>query len=207
MRADDNLKRSFTRSDAWGGEIGGLPGMIYEATADDGSPIRRIHSFSGNEPNSFFYNHAGNTYSDLSGLSGLNTIADSRAFGQLDYNRDGWPDIVLVNANTPQLNLYRNNIGRIGSTHDRPRQPNVIAVRLVGGNHSADTKLGIACRDGYGAIVTVDMGRHRLMREHRCGDGFAAQNSRTLLIGLGESQLAHSVSVRWPSGKTQTIEK
>ncbi|MFM1558446.1 MAG: ASPIC/UnbV domain-containing protein [Roseibacillus sp.] len=44
----------------------------------------------------------------------------------------------------------------------------------------------------------------KLHREVRCGDGFAAQNSRVTLIGIGNHKNA-SVSVVWPSGKESRI--
>jgi hypothetical protein len=63
-----------------------------------------------------------------------------------------------------------------------------------------------SCRDGYGAVVTVELADRRLVREHRCGEGFAAQNSSTLLIGIGDNPAASRVSVRWPSEQTQQID-
>jgi hypothetical protein len=55
--------------------------------------------------------------------------------------------------------------------------------------------------DGYGAVasVTVD-DTLSLLREHRCGEGFAAQISDTMIIGLGEHRTAKKLTVTWPSG-------
>src|SRR6185295_16134148 len=61
-----------------------------------------------------------------------------------------------------------------------------------------------ACRDGYGARVTVDLGNGKLIREHRCGDGWSTQNSATMIIGVGAHTNVPSVKVKWPSGKTES---
>ena len=52
--------------------------------------------------------------------------------------------------------------------------------------------------------VEVDVGGRTLLREHRAGEGFSAQNSATLIVGLGAHQRAErAVRVRklWPSGR------
>ena len=74
-------------------------------------------------------NFRGGRFSDLSTLSGLDSEADGRSFVWWDYDRDGWLDIALVNANRPLLNLFRNQIG------EQPGAANqqMIGIRLVGG--------------------------------------------------------------------------
>jgi len=36
------------------------------------------------------------------------------------------------------------------------------------------------------------------------GGSYFSQNSLTLYFGLGKSQKAHRIEVRWPAGETQT---
>lgn len=76
----------------------------------------------------------------------------------------------------------------------------------MGGNQAARPDGSWSARDGYGALVTVELDDARLVREHRAGEGFAAQNSATLLIGIGDHRRARSVTVRWPSGVEQRVE-
>ena len=69
-------------------------------------------SWSGNERNFFFVGGLpGNQFADLSAVSGLDDPADGRGFSLLDFDRDGWPDIILAAANMvrPQFFYYRNN--------------------------------------------------------------------------------------------------
>lgn len=203
MRSDDSLARSsFRLSPEWkrGRADGALQPHIDARLAgvERRGDTLVVHSLSGNERNHYFANRGGRSFDDRSALSGLDTPADSRGFAVLDYDRDGWPDIALVNANQPLFNLYRNEMPAAGRTGG------MIAVRFVGGNRSASPSSEFGCRDGYGAQLTADLGDQKIIREHRCGDGFAAQHSATMILGLGARTAARSISVRWPSGRTTT---
>ena len=210
MRKDPELAQTLGRSEDWKFDVNTgrqneeiVQRYTRESVDRDGS--RFYHSFSGHERNRFFLNHHGERFTDISAISGLDNIADGRAFVLWDFDRDGWQDIALVNANTPLLNIYRNEIGsRAGGNNSAP--PPMIAVRFVGGNHTAKPSKEFGPRDGYGALVRVTLDEMTITREHRCGEGFAAQNSATMLIGIGNHPVAKSVVVRWPSGKTQSIE-
>ena len=138
----------------------------------------------------------GRSFADISGLSGLDNPADSRGFAVLDYDRDGWQDVALVNANQPLFNLYHNEMPATGL------RGGMIAIRFVGGNRTPGPSKEFACRDGYGARVKVDLGDTKLIREHRCGDGWSTQNSATMIVGIGSHTNVASVTVQWPSGKT-----
>lgn len=152
---------------------------------------------SGLERNHLFLNREGRSFEDVSPLSGLDSKADSRGFAILDYDRDGWSDVAFVNTNAPFLELHRNEIGRQGGTG------RAIALRFVGGNRSAAPSQEWSARDGYGALVALRAGALEVVREHRAGEGFAAQNSAALLVGIGARERADLVRVRWPSGRVQ----
>jgi hypothetical protein len=130
----------------------------------------------------------------------LDNPADSRGFAVLDYDRDGYQDIALVNANQPLFNLYHNEMATAGLAGG------MIAIRFVGGNRTSAPSKEFACRDGYGARVAVDLGDQKLIREHRCGDGWSIQNSAAMIVGIGSHTNVPSVSVKWPSGKTTATQ-
>ena len=160
-------------------------------------------SFSGHERNKLFLNVAGSRFEDVSGVSGLDAETDGRAFAVFDYDRDGWQDIAIVNANAPLLELFRN---RVGSDSDRPAAENqIVALRFVGSNREAVASPGRSNRDGIGTLVKLRVGDQTLQREVRGGEGFASQNSATMIIGIGKHDLADEVVVRWPSGVVQTL--
>lgn len=172
------------------------PGLPGRAFADGVSQ-------SGREPNRLFLNIDSRRFVDVSGVSGLDHEADGRAFAWLDYDRDGWRDVAVVNANAPLLQLFRN---RIGDDTDADDEAGVVALAFVGANHGAQAAAGRSNRDGFGARVEIDLGERKLVREHRAGEGFAAQNSATLLVGIGGQPEAEGITVHWPSGVVQRVE-
>ena len=158
---------------------------------------------SGRERNHLFLNVEGRAFEDLSLLSGADDPADGRSFAVLDYDRDGWLDLAVANANAPLFQLFRNQLGTPSSD---PNGTSMLALRFVGGNHTSVADPKLSARDGFGAVVEIISGERRIVREHRAGEGFAAQNSSTLLVGLGDAERADGLIVRWPSGQTQTLD-
>jgi len=175
----------------------GPPALGEGRTPDDGV------SFSGHERDVLFLNLGGGRFKDVSGVSGADNPGDGRVFALLDFDRDGWWDIAEINANAPSLVLYRN---RFGANDAWRASHGVIALRFVGANGEAKPTRGASNRDGFGALVTVHLGDRSLVREHRAGEGFAAQNSSTMLIGVGDARAAGTITVRWPSGKVQKLD-
>jgi thiol-disulfide isomerase/thioredoxin len=208
VRTDSNLaRRSFRFSEEWRRRTGDAPltpqidRRLQGGREEDGRYV--VHSLSGMERNHFFANRDGKTFSDLSLISGIDNPADSRGFVLLDYDHDGWQDLALVNANEPLFSIYRNQMGEAEGKADH----HVIAIRFEGGARGeASPNESYACRDGYGALVTADLGDLTIKREHRCGEGYSVQNSRTMVIGIGSREKVSSLTVRWPSGKTATQE-
>lgn len=160
-------------------------------------------SLSGLERNRLWINLDGREFVDISGVSAFDDPADGRAVALLDYDLDGWVDLAVVNANAPLLQLFRNRIGELGDSG--PAEPPVIGVRFVGGNHEPAPSDSWSNRNGIGASVRVSLGDVTLVREQRGGEGFAAQHSETLLIGIGQHTAADLVTVTWPSGRQQTL--
>lgn len=205
VRADENLARSsFRFSPEWKrtpppDSLGPQIDARLVGVERQGDRIA-VHSLHPGERNRYFANHGGRSFADVSGLTGLDNPADSRGFAVLDYDRDGWLDLALVNANQPLFNLYHNEMTVAGL------RGGMIALRFVGGNHASVPSTQYACRDGFGARVAVDLGDQRIVREHRCGEGWSTQNSATMCIGIGSHAAAASVSVRWPSGKSGFVQ-
>ncbi len=205
VRTDENMSRpSFRFSPEWKRTAG--PDNLGPQIDARLSGFERqgdrvaVHSLNGNERNHYFANLGGRAFADVSALSGLDNPADSRGFAVLDYDRDGWQDVALVNANQPLFNLYRSEMAASG------RRGGVVALKFVGGSRTSAPNPEFSNRDGFGARVTVDLGDLRVVREQRCGDGWSTQNSPTLLVGVGARTNARSITVRWPSGKITTTE-
>ena len=159
------------------------------------------NSLSGKERNHLFLSCRAEQFAEMSPLSGLDHEGDSRSFAVLDYDRDGWLDIALMNANAPKFQLFRNGIGALADAE----AGNFVAVRLVGGAKGAKPSEGWSNRDGVGARVELEAGGLTLGRERALGRGLAAQNTATLLVGIGTSERADALRVRWPSGRTTDV--
>ncbi len=182
------------------GKSGDLKGVLIESRG-----LGNGASFSGNEINHFWLNDEGKDFIYLAGISGADHSGDSRAMALLDYDRDGYEDFVLINANRPTLQLYRNNVGDMLQAKGKdPAIP--IFVQFVGGNRTAKASQDWGPRDGYGAKVWVELEGKKWLREFRCGEGLGSQNSNTLALGIGKAPKADRLTVLWPNGKQQVIE-
>ena len=146
--------------------------------------IRSDYSWSGYERNVCYANNRDGTFTDVSGVIGLDFLEDGRSFALTDFNHDGRQEIFLKNRNGPQLRLLRNIMSDL---------PASLIVRLRGGTGSN--------RDAIGAAVTVETASGKQTKFLQAGSGFLSQHSKELFFGLGETKGSVSVSVRWPSGK------
>ncbi len=178
---------------------------LFGASGESGRDIGSSNSLSGNERNHLFLNLEGRSFEDVSAISGLDHPADGRAAAALDYDRDGWLDFAVTNANSPLFQLFRNQVASVRGAEARDH--GMVALRFVGANRSASRAEGKSNRDGFGAVFEIRVDGATLLREHRAGDGFAAQNSATELVGLGEAAGVDELRVRWPSGVVQTREQ
>src|SRR2546430_2992293 len=149
--------------------------------------IRSDHSWSGYERNTLYANNGDGTFSDISGISGLDFLDDSRTFVLADLNHDGRLEVVVKNRTGPQLRILQNNMSAIGDS---------ICFRLRGVKSN---------RDAIGSAVTVQNGDLRQTKYLQAGTGFLAQHSKELFFGLGKSARSISATIRWPSGGSQTF--
>jgi hypothetical protein len=104
------------------------------------------------------------------------------AFGDLD--NDGRTDIVLTPSNET-VTLLRNR-------HETGHH--WLGLRLVGRPY----------RDAVGARLTLEVGGRQLLRAVKGGGSYLSSADRRVLFGLGPEEKIGRLTVRWPSGKTQT---
>jgi tetratricopeptide (TPR) repeat protein len=149
--------------------------------------IRADGTWSGFERNVFYANNRDGTFSDVSGVVGMDFPEDGRAFALADFDHDGRQEVFLKNRNGPQLRIMKNVIEHL---------PPSIAFRLRG------TKSN---RDAIGAAVTVETEAGRQTRMLQAGSGFLSQHSKEIFFGLGEAKGPARASVRWPSGLVQDL--
>jgi thiol-disulfide isomerase/thioredoxin len=154
--------------------------------------------WSAHERDQSFLNKDGKSFMTISGLSGLNDPADGRCLAKLDFNHDGLTDLVASNQDYPTFRLYE-NFSSDGAENA------FLAIGLVGGSRSARPSEW-SNRDGIGAVIRVETDSGLSLRhEKRVGEGYSSQNSPTLLLGLGQSDLVKSLSITWPSGRVSNL--
>lgn len=209
MQSDKTLADSLLKTEAWEREpVTGKKGAEVKRFELPGHERGKL-SFSGYERNHLFKNINGQQFTDISSISGLDAPQDSRAFAVWDFNRDGWQDLAMVNINAPVLSIYRNQFAKAGMSHagatSTATEARMIAVQFVGGNQSAQPSRQFGSRDGFGVKATVNLVDQKFVRELRCGEGLAAQNSNTMLFGLGKHESVASILIQWPSGITQQL--
>jgi len=149
--------------------------------------IRSDGAWSGFERNVSYLNNADGTFSDVSGIVGLDAIEDSRTFALADFDHDGRLEVLLKNRNGPQLRLFKNVMAELSPA---------IAFRLSGKKSN---------RDAIGACVTIETSTGRQTRRVQAGSGFLAQHSKELFFGLGAAIGSVRATVRWPSGLVQEL--
>ncbi len=151
--------------------------------------IRSDATWNGRERNVLYLNNHDGTFSDVSGIAGLDFPDDSRSFALADLDHDGRIEIILKNRNAPQLRILRNSMKNLGHS---------IAFRLRG------TKSN---RDAVGAAVTVDAAEYRQTKYLQAGSGFLSQHTKDLFFGVGTFEGTVRATIRWPSGDSQSFDR
>ena len=149
--------------------------------------IRSDGTWSGYERNVFYVNNRDGTFSDVSGVVGLDFLEDGRAFALADFDHDGRLEVFLKNRDGPQVRLLKNVMKDLGPS---------IAFRLRGSKSN---------RDAIGAAVTVETEVGRQTRTLQAGSGFLSQHSKEIFFGLGEAKGEVRASIRWPGGLVQEL--
>jgi hypothetical protein len=113
---------------------------------------------------------------------------DGRAVALADLGNRGALDTIVANQKGPLL-IYRNTVAP--------------------GRHWIQFELqGRASnRSAIGARLELQWDGRRQVQEVTAASGFSAENQRRLHFGLGAETAVDRAIVRWPSGRTQTIER
>jgi len=137
-----------------------------------------------------FHNRGDGTFEEVGRESGpgLTVRTVSRGLATADYDNDGDLEILVSNMNgAPDL-----------LRHLRKNPNHSILVKTVG------TKSN---RDGIGAEVKVTAGNLTQYDTVRSGGSYLSSSDLRLHFGLGIRTAIDRIEVRWPSGKTQTVEQ
>ena len=138
------------------------------------------------EQNLAFKNNGDLSFKNVSKAWGLDHVGMSYGTALADLDGDHDLDMVVVNANEP-VSLYRNDLSTGRG----------LSVRLVGSQSN---------RYGLGARLELTSSVGKQVRYVNSVRGFLASNEPVEIFGLAESESNAKLTIRWPSGKRQSVE-
>ena len=113
----------------------------------------------------------------------------TRSAAIFDVDGDGDLDIVTNDFNASPMVLV-SNLTEKTTVH-------YVAVKLTGSTSN---------RDGLGAVVKVTAAGSTYTKVMDGNSGYLSHSLYPLYFGLGSAQAVESIDVKWPSGKTQTVQ-
>jgi len=149
-------------------------------------PAMEGRSLSGYQEKRVWLNDGAGRFINVAQAVGARDTYDGRAVALADLWNRGVLDVVVANQRGPLL-IYKNSVSPENQWID-------FDLEGVAANRSA-----------VGAEVTLFWNGRRQLQMVSGGSGFCAQNQRRLHFGLGKNAHLEKVEVRWPSGRTQTI--
>jgi len=135
---------------------------------------------------------------DVAAQVGLTQLGNSRGVALADFNNEGALDVAITHQ-FGRLTLYRNTLHQRDGAEGRVHHWIGLSIRGDGQKISREA-VGTQVFVSY----TQDGKRIRQMREVQIANGFAAQNDKRLLVGLGAYQGPVEVEVHWYGAETQT---
>jgi enediyne biosynthesis protein E4 len=144
-------------------------------------------SLSGFQQKRVWMNDGAGKFTDVAQSVGARDTFDGRAVVVADLWNRGVLDVVVANQRGPLL-VYKNTAAP---------ENKWVGFELEGSDSN---------RSAVGAQVSVYWSGQEQLQEVSGGSGFCAQSQRRLHFGLGKDARVERAIIRWPSGKTQTIE-
>lgn len=142
------------------------------------------------QEHSLFRGLGNNKFADVSRTAGpvmdVKTVARGACFG--DYDSDGNVDAFAVNLGS-RGTLFHNVSKNTGHW---------ISIQLKGSKSNCD---------GIGAHLEVVAGSKKQIAERVAGSGYLSQDDARVHFGLGSANVIDKLTIRWPSGKEQVLEK
>ena len=153
---------------------------LYVSGNLDGSDGRLSSAYYENDSNGVY------RIPDNSGFINDTSPSYGNALG--DFQNDGKPDIVVINTNNKEIQLWENKTSN---------ENNWLKIKLEG---TISNKMGI------GSFIEVGVQGKKLYNYTLCGEGYISQNSGVEFFGLGAIENVDYIEVRWLSGLVDRLE-
>ena len=150
-------------------------------------PAMEGRSLSGYQQKRVWLNDGAGKFNDVAQAVGATDTYDGRSVAVADLWNRGVLDVIVTNQRGPLL-IYKNTV---------VPENKWIDFELEGTRTN---------RSALGAEVKVFWNGRRQVQTVSGGSGFCSQNQRRLHFGLGKNAQLEKVVIRWPSGKTQTLD-
>ena len=149
--------------------------------------VAQGHNLSCFERNRAYLNVGGTEFLEISHLTGADSDGDGRAVVAADFRNVGMMDLLVRQVGGGPLLLFENRL---------PRK-SYLMVSLRGTNSN---------RQGIGARLTATVNGRKIVREMYPANGFQSQSPNQVHFGLSDETTVDSLTIRWPSGKTQVLK-
>lgn len=135
-------------------------------------------------------NRGDGTFSDAAEKGGAVFRAKLRGRGAatLDYDNDGWPDLLMTAIADRPFLLH----------HQGPREGHWLKLQFEGTRSN---------RDGFGTIVRATANGRTTVHFGRAPTTFLMQGDPRIHIGLGAATQVERLEIRWLSGEVQILEQ
>ena len=151
-------------------------------------PAMDGRSLSGYQQKKVWLNDGAGRFVDVAQAVGASDVFDGRSVAMVDLWNRGVLDVVVANQRGPLL-IYKNNVTPENKWID-------FELEGLSSNRSA-----------IGAEVRLFWDGHQQVQQVSGGSGFCSQSQRRLHFGLGKNPQIEKAQIRWPSGKSETIDK
>lgn len=151
-------------------------------------PAMEGRSLSGYQQKRVWINDGAGKFNDVAQAVGATDTYDGRSVVFADLWNRGVLDVIVSNQRGPLL-IYKNTVAPENKWID-------FELEGTASNRSA-----------LGAEVKLYWSGRQQAQTVSGGSGFCSENQRRLHFGLGKDPQIEKAVIRWPSGKTQTLDK
>ena len=184
--------------------------QLKNATANAADwPVMGDRDLSGYERNRLWLQlpseKAALRFAEVAKDVGVSDLYNGRGVSLLDADNDGDLDVYIANQGK-EGTFYRNLLYEAG----RRSPSHWLGLSLVGDPASPVDRNGrrhASSTDAVSARAVVSCGGKAQRRDVQGGTSFAAQSDRRLFYGLGVCAAPESITIFWPSGRVQEIDK
>ena len=150
--------------------------------------VEEMPDFAAFDPDNLLLGQHDGTFFEAGHLSGIDLDRRGRGAVIVDFDLDGYLDLLVVNREAP-VSLFRNRGGRTGWGTRPMGNWLQIELRQNGTNGNA-----------VGATILIKSGNETRLRKIQAGGGHASGHAGFIHVGTGVAERAQ-IRIQWPDGE------